>query len=380
MQLRNVGPLRQADISFGDLTVLVGPQATGKSIFLQLLKLMVDAAPVKQTLRRYGFDWNQSRKDFFDLYFGEGMEGIWHRDRSSLRWQGKDIDIQQHILPGRGRAEEKCFFIPAQRVLALSRDGWLRPFTDYKAGDPYTVRDFSETLRRFVDAGLGRDGAIFPEEGRLKAEIRRKLEESVFSRFRLRTERQGPQKRLVLTESGTGPSLPFMVWSAGQREYVPLLLGLYWVMPSTNARTRQNLKWVVIEELEMGLHPQAISATLLVVLDLLWRGYRVCLSTHSPHVLDLVWALRMFREHNAGPGEVLDLFAAAHTQSMMDVARKALDKQISVYYFDRKDGTAHDISALDPASDISREADWGGLTEFSGRVSAEVARVVARSR
>jgi hypothetical protein len=42
--------------------------------------------------------------------------------------------------------EERSFFIPAQRVLTLSRDGWLRPFTDYKPGDPFCVRDFSEKL------------------------------------------------------------------------------------------------------------------------------------------------------------------------------------------------------------------------------------------
>jgi len=40
--LRNIGPIRTADVRFGDLTVLVGPQATAKSIFLQLLKLAVD--------------------------------------------------------------------------------------------------------------------------------------------------------------------------------------------------------------------------------------------------------------------------------------------------------------------------------------------------
>jgi glycine/D-amino acid oxidase-like deaminating enzyme len=35
--------IRDASIQFGDLTVLVGPQANGKSILLQLLKLAVDS-------------------------------------------------------------------------------------------------------------------------------------------------------------------------------------------------------------------------------------------------------------------------------------------------------------------------------------------------
>lgn len=39
LRLTNVGPIQEANIEFGDLTILVGPQATGKSIFLQFLKL-----------------------------------------------------------------------------------------------------------------------------------------------------------------------------------------------------------------------------------------------------------------------------------------------------------------------------------------------------
>lgn len=44
--------LRKVEISFGDLTILVGPQATGKSIVLQLLKLAVDSS--RSSRRRDG--------------------------------------------------------------------------------------------------------------------------------------------------------------------------------------------------------------------------------------------------------------------------------------------------------------------------------------
>ena len=63
-----------------------------------------------------------------------------------------------------------------------------------------------------------------------------------------------------------------MVWSAGQREVIPLLLGLYWLMPSTRISKRRDVEWAIIEELEMGLHPHAISAVLLMVLELLTRA------------------------------------------------------------------------------------------------------------
>lgn len=40
LSINNLGPIRNAEVGFGDLTVLVGPQATGKSLFLQILKLV----------------------------------------------------------------------------------------------------------------------------------------------------------------------------------------------------------------------------------------------------------------------------------------------------------------------------------------------------
>ena len=63
---------------------------------------------------------------------------------------------------------------------------------------------------------------------------------------------------------------------------------------------------------------------------------------------------------------------------MKNVAIQALRKQARVYYFDR-DGGVRDISNLDPGSGDACEADWGGLSEFSGRVANVVASVVNRA-
>ena len=51
LRLVNIGQLRVADLEFGDLTVFVGPQATGKSIALQFLKLVEDSGPINATGR-----------------------------------------------------------------------------------------------------------------------------------------------------------------------------------------------------------------------------------------------------------------------------------------------------------------------------------------
>lgn len=377
LNIQNLGQIKEANLSFGDLTVLVGPQATGKSIALQLLKLMLDAGQVQEEMARYGLDWDHGLPEFLDTYLGEGMRSIWH-DTTSVTWEGKPVDLRQIANRKRRNKDETVFFIPAQRVLTL-RDGWPRPFTDYGPGDPFAVREFSEKLRGLVEKEFGASAGLFPQERRLKREFRDLLQRHVFSDFELKVDKFRSQKRLVLGPRGAKDSLPFMVWSAGQREFVPLLLGFYWLMPPTKVATRDQIKWVVLEELEMGLHPRAIAVVLLLVLELVARSYRVCLSTHSPQVLEAVWALRHLKKNRSDGRDLLDIFDAEKTQSMRKMADTVLGKQIRVFYFDRDTGKTRDISELDPSAEEEGDSGWGGLSEFSGRANKVVARSAANA-
>ncbi|MBI2195001.1 MAG: ATP-binding protein [Planctomycetes bacterium] len=376
LQMERIGQIVLADINFGDLTVLVGPQATGKSIFLQFLKLVADTGYVHDQLRKHGIDWNRSMPDFLDVYLGDGMQEIWRSGESpsavTVDWNPEDA--ANLARPRHRTRKTSVFYIPAQRVLSLA-NGWPRPFSGFGSEDPFAVRDFSETFRILMEQELGRSEALFPKTNRLKKEYRHLLSQHIFGGFGLEVDRHGAQKRLVLRQSNTSKSIPYMAWSAGQREFVPLLMGLYWLMPGARVKRRENLEWVIIEELEMGLHPSAISVVLLLVMELLWRGYRVCLSTHSPHVLDVVWALRTIHQHSAEPDLFLDVFDVRKSEAMKGVARDVLKKRVEVYYFNR-DGRTRNISKLDPGSDDALEAGWGGLSEFSGRVASIVAAAV----
>jgi len=95
LDIKNLGQIKEASLAFGDLTVLVGPQATGKSIALQLLKLAVDAGQVQDEMGRYGLDWARNLPDFLDAYFGEGMHAIWKDAQTHIQWQGKPMDLEQ---------------------------------------------------------------------------------------------------------------------------------------------------------------------------------------------------------------------------------------------------------------------------------------------
>jgi hypothetical protein len=214
----------------------------------------------------------------------------------------------------------------------------------------------------------------------LKREFRELLQRHFFSNYHLKVDKVRSQKRLVLGPAGKAEPLPYMVWSAGQREFVPLLLGFYWLMPSTKVSTRDDIRWVVLEELEMGLHPRAMAVVLLLVLELLARGYRVCLSTHSPQVLDAIWALKHLKANGASAEVILQVFGVENTQSMRKVADTVREKELKVFYFDRKTGKTRDISDLDPSAEEEGESGWGGLSEFSGRANQAVARSIANSQ
>jgi predicted ATP-binding protein involved in virulence len=121
----------------------------------------------------------------------------------------------------------------------------------------------------------------------------------------------------------------------------------------------------------MGLHPRAINLILLLVLELMFRGYRVCLSTHSPQVLEMAWALRQVVQNEAD-GTLLNKLFEIKGNPLRDVFASALTKKVMVHYFDR-DGNVKDISNLDLDADESSEGLWGGLLEFSNRANDIVA-------
>lgn len=60
--------------------MLVGPHASGKSILLQMIKLMVDKDHIRRTTEQYGYVWGNSIETVIDRYFGEGMSGIINSD------------------------------------------------------------------------------------------------------------------------------------------------------------------------------------------------------------------------------------------------------------------------------------------------------------
>ena len=372
LEVKNFGPIKEADVTFGDLSIIVGPQATGKSIFLQLLKLLLDSQKIIQTLHEYNLFPKGDLPRFLDIYFGEGMASLFNAS-TVVNWNGdkKDLSLLMN-MEDRKYPGLEAFLIPAQRVLVL-RDGLTHTFREYRIGDPFSVREFSDYLHSIVQSHRIND-TFFPIPNHLREEYREQITKNIFSEYSLARDTQ-LEKRLILKTNGQA-GLPYLVWSTGQREFVPLLLGLDWLISDPDEKSRR-FNWVMIEEPEMGLHPSAISTTMLLVMELLSRGYRVCLTTHSPHVLDIAWALQVFREKQGTQEDFLKIFELPSNPATKKLAASILQKNVSVHYFTRG-GLVKDISSLNPGSDENDEAGWGGLSEFSGRIGDIVADVVTR--
>lgn len=368
LDVRNLAQIEHAHIEFGDLTVLVGPQAAGKSLLLQTWKLALDAGEVVKALREAGLLLSDE-DELLDAYFGEGMRAAW-TDDTAVVVGGKPLVLRKLL-----KAPEKypiVYYVPAHRALLMS-EGWPAPFMRLKADTPTVARLFSESLyQRFTGTEAGK---LFPVERRLKKAIRELIDDAVFHQGRVLLRKAGLETRLAL-EYGEA-SLPFMTWTAGQREFTPLLLGLYSVLPARRQPKDPKIEWVIIEEPEMGLHPQALTAVMALVLDLLWRGYRVVISTHSPVVLDVVHTMQALKSARDGVKLLREAFDLRSSNEVRRFLKAALDKETRTYSLGFNSAgrvISQDISSLDPGSEDPAIANWGGLTGFSAKFGEAVSR------
>ena len=70
LMIQNFAQIKSADLNVGnpgDLTIIVGPQATGKSLALQWLKLACDRLVIREDLERFAFTWANPR-EFLGLF------------------------------------------------------------------------------------------------------------------------------------------------------------------------------------------------------------------------------------------------------------------------------------------------------------------------
>lgn len=141
-------------------------------------------------------------------------------------FEGRRFALPELARPGKSpRKSEPLFFVPAQRVMSLA-NGVTQNFGQFNYGDPYTLRYISDAVHSLLQNELGAKDALFPQANRLNPTSRRPIERHLYGESRLAVDASDFTKRLVLKVPGPAEDLSFTAWSAGQREFTPLLPGL----------------------------------------------------------------------------------------------------------------------------------------------------------
>lgn len=378
LKIKNFGPIKSVNVDLGDLTILIGPQASGKSLFLELFKLVQDKDYVTEMLRRYNYILSKSDANpFLDYYFGEGLHSLF-RENTEIEYLDKYFSLKDllKVSNDNQQCKESVFYVPAQRILGIS-DGRPKNFMEFDGSAPFVLKNFSETLRVFVQSGLGNPDVVFPMSSRLKDSVSMSIDKSVFHGAKVVMDQSSGQRKMKLHVGNV--NLPFMTWSAGQKEFMPLLLAMYCLSgPPTSVINKENYKWVIIEEPEMGLHPRAIETVILQIIELMQSGYKVVVSTHSPTLLEFAWVYESlknlsYEQLQEALCELFDIKKGGSTAKVFD----GLQNKVSKAYFfsSSKDGVVStDISTLDVGDENPMVAEWGGLSAFSGKASEVVSK------
>lgn len=369
-KVKDFGPIKNVDVKIADLTILIGPQASGKSLFLELFKLVKDHDNIVSTLKKYNYILGKSPTlSLPEYYFGEGLSSlITESTRVIANGQNTTGRLTSTNIKQGTVTHDSVFYVPAQRILSIA-DGRPKNFMEFDLSTPYVLRVFSETLRVFIQGGLGNPDVIFPMKLRLKNSIKDSINSSIFHNGKVVIDQSGGQRKMKLSIGGM--KLPFMTWSAGQKEFMPLLLAIYCLTgPTSSVVRRDDYKWVIIEEPEMGLHPKAIETVILEIMELLQQGYRVIISTHSTIFIDFAWCLRALSglPNQQFKKAMCKLFNINNDAKGKSIFSDLQSKHVNVYYFDTKNGEgveSTNISSLDLMDENQIISEWGGLSSFA---------------
>lgn len=382
--VKNFGPIREVNVELGDLTVLIGAQASGKSLFLQMFKLMKDRFAILKSLDNYGFVVNNKLENLLNRYLGEGLSSMW-TEKSEFMLNDKPYTRKCFESSPKGNSKEepsdKVFYIPAQRILSIA-DGRPKYFMEFSENDPFVLRKFSDTLRLLLQNGFGENGVLYPLPNRLKSAIKDMYDKAIFHGGKIVFEEKGGQRKIAMNVENM--HLPLMTWSAGQKEFMPLLMAFYCLSgPPQNVVNRKQYEYIILEEPEMGLHPLAIQTIILQMIEFMHDGYKVIVSTHSPVLLEFVWAYNYLKSipESKRVGALCEVFGVQSSQkSNLKFMNTVYEKDIKTYFFSRVSGKveAKDISSLDVYSEDVAINEWGGLTQFSSKANEVVSKYMAK--
>jgi hypothetical protein len=384
LTIRDFGPIRDAQIEVRDLTVLVGPQATGKSLAAQLLYYMrgleslaphsigtslgrrrtkpedqdTEAtpdtdSPLSSTLS--GLEWWLGND--LSVYVTSQTEVSWNpmspseKTEYRISWDNEGPKLNK-ALDRRIRKERgfpRQVYIPAGRALysflppasallfsARSRLKW-----------PGYIPTFYEALADALDQlwkeqERGRQPTLF--EAVVDYTFLRERIDAIFKG----QIRYGPD---TVSLEVKGKRLRAETIAAGQMEIWP-----FWAMLQVGFKSGIETSRIYFEEPEAHLHPEAQRGVMEIMAYLVGQQGQFVITTHSPYILYAINNSLMARK-------VLDTGRALPPEIPEEIALSP--RQVAAYRFS-SDGTVHNIVdekvGLIDENELDRVADELGAT------------------
>ena len=349
LYIENFGPIDNAKISFGDLTVFVGPQASGKTIFAELFKLIKDKDfilhSIEETLKRQ-ID-SIFVDETMDTFFGNGMNSLL-KNNTFIKFNDDIFDLTTSLnYYDEGNSNNfSVYYIPAKRSAEFN-GGQLKMAQDV-SNFPYIMREFRDNL----------DAYLFPfQSSNVEYFELFDIDNSIFGKGKVGMQKKD-NRGWELVQKYEKSIIDYMAWSTGQGEFTPLQLGLL------DIAKNPGFEYVIIEEPEIGLHPQAIVNFVKGIVQLT-NSTKVIVITHSPILLNFIWAIKNVDRNKIVIGNIAKEMFESNEESPFS---NIFDKTISTYAFvknERAGINVKDISNLDAWSNEDTEANWGGLTDFA---------------
>lgn len=281
---RNFKSLRENQLDLGRLTVIVGPNASGKSSILQSADLLCKIVRSKQSSddpnTANGTNWldnivAERRRGVNERITLEGKteSGEW---RCSSSYPGKPLDIPHLHYRGSDSSiwqpnPDRFEVLPSSILLRLETSRLVNP--EIRSNDPSVMEPDGAGLH----SALMNLTLSSPDSWR---ELQHDLRGIIPSIHQLRYTRAiANQPTAILFDTVGGDSLLASQVSEGTLLVLGLLAALY-------APDRPNL--ILLDDLDRGLHPKAQKDLISLLRQLMDANpdLQIIATTHSPYLLD----------------------------------------------------------------------------------------------
>lgn len=339
VQVQNFSCISEADLVLGDFTVLIGPQASGKSVLSKLAYFFVEALSDRheslskdKSFTQYTEQLKEKFSEWFPMSAWGKQKFVIQFELGDIKWKISRVtynkSIGNNLRIWASESLKQSYKSGQELYRAIRQKNTKR--TDRRMIDFEVEWRAREEADRALKASIGQDyldsqifipagrsffttmGRAFMafDQGRVLDPVTMqfgRLYSSFQSQFRF-FESDGRGKELeaelarilggelvwegerLLLATDDGRLIPLSALSSGQQELLPLVLALT-AMPYTFSRREKGRAMLYIEEPEAHLFPSAQCSLVQGLAGLVSDvnpSSRILITTHSPYVLSKI--------------------------------------------------------------------------------------------